>query len=231
MSGDEQFFAWLDGELSEREAEEVAARVRADPRLGRLAERHRAMGSRLKGTFDTVMDQPVPPAIAAAAREPSADVVQLPLRRSWSGTPVQWLSLAATLAAGVLIGTLVPRTDHSPVELRGDAIYAAAGLAEALDHQLASAPASGPVRMGVTFRNQSGAICRTFNQAHSSGLACREDGAWKVRGFFAAPEGQAGDYRMAAGTDPQLAALVGSMIVGEPFDAPLERAAKERGWR
>jgi hypothetical protein len=83
----------------------------------------------------------------------------------------------------------------------------------------------------VTFRDHSGAICRSFTQAGSSGLACRKDGAWQVRGLFAAPEGQTGDYRMAAGTDPQLAAMIGSTIAGEPFDAAREKTAKDNGWR
>ena len=36
---------------------------------------------------------------------------------------------------------------------------------------------------------------------------------------------------MAAGEDPRLAALIDERIAGEPFDAPAERAAKEKGWR
>jgi hypothetical protein len=36
---------------------------------------------------------------------------------------------------------------------------------------------------------------------------------------------------MAAGMDPNLAALVDSTMTGEPFDATAERAAKRSGWR
>ena len=42
MTGDEKFFAWLDGELEGAEAAEMAARVEADPQLSALAEQHRA---------------------------------------------------------------------------------------------------------------------------------------------------------------------------------------------
>jgi hypothetical protein len=52
-----------------------------------------------------------------------------------------------------------------------------------------------------------------------------------MKGLFAAPEGQANDYRMAAGMDPNLAALVDSTMAGEPLDAAAEKAAKDRGWR
>ena len=50
-------------------------------------------------------------------------------------------------------------------------------------------------------------------------------------GLFAAPEGQNGNYRMAAGMDPNLAALVDSAMAGDAFDAAAEKAAKDKGWR
>ena len=236
MSADEKFFAWLDGELNAGEAEEMEARVRADPELARLADQHRAMRQRVKGAFDTLMDEPVPPALAAAAREVKTDVVRLksersPVRRGWRGGLAPWMSLAATLAVGILIGTMVPQRADTPLRAESEAIYAAAGLANALDTQLTSAPVNSAVRIGVTFRDHSGRICRSFTQPASSGVACRSGDAWKVHGLYAAAEGQSADYRMAAGTDPQLAALIGSMIDGEPLDAAGERAAKDRGWR
>ena len=83
----------------------------------------------------------------------------------------------------------------------------------------------------MTFRDQSGAVCRSFSETATSGLACRNGGRWQVRGLFAAPEGQSGPYRMAAGMDPNLAALVDSTIAGEPFDAAQEKDAKAKGWR
>jgi hypothetical protein len=88
------------------------------------------------------------------------------------------------------------------------------------------------VRVGLTFRDKSGAVCRSFIDAGSSGLACQDRGQWEVRGLFMGrSEGQQGDYRMAAGGDPGLAALIDSTMTGDPFDAQQERSAKERGWR
>jgi hypothetical protein len=141
----------------------------------------------------------------------------------------QWAAIAATLALGILVGTMVPQRAGGPVELQGGKIYAAAALDQVLDTQLASAP-SGDVRIGMTFRDQAGEICRSFTQQAASGLACREGGRWKLKGLFAAPEGQGSDYRMAAGMDPNLAALVDSSMAGEPFDAAAEKAAKDKGW-
>jgi hypothetical protein len=237
MVSDETFFAWLDGELDADEAARVEKEVAADPRRSAMAAEHRAMQARLKRAFDPLLNAPVPEALLAATRNsPTADVVDFAeakerrAARHWPSVP-QWGAMAATLAVGVLIGTIVPhQREAAPVAMQGGKMYAASALGQALDTQLASAP-SGKVRIGVTFRDQSGAICRSFTATASSGVACREDGRWQLRGLFAAPEGQASDYRMAAGMDPNLAALVDSSMSGGPFDAAAEKAAKEHGWK
>lgn len=236
MVSDETFFAWLDGELDPDEAARVEAEVAGNPELTLLAEQHRAMQSRLKGAFDSVAETAPPDHLIAAVRKPGAGVIDFGAakrareRRQWSSLP-QWAAIAATLAIGIFVGTQVPIPSHAPVQVEGGRIYAAAGLDEALDNELAGAPSKSPVRIGLTFRDQSGEICRSFTQGPTSGLACRNADRWQLRGLFAAPEGQAGQYRMAAGMDPNLAALVDSTIAGEPFDASQEKAARGKGWR
>jgi hypothetical protein len=231
MTEDEKFFAWLDGELAPTEAAEMEARVAADPQLQRVAEQHRALGAQLRGAFDPIAAAPIPERLKAAV-PPSAEVIDFAAAKRARTMPSlpQWAAMAASLALGILVGTTVPQRGGGPVELQGGKIYAAAALNNALDTQLASAPA-GDVRIGMTFRDQAGEICRSFTQQAASGLACREDGRWKVKGLFAAPEGQASDYRMAAGMDPNLAALIDSAMAGEPFDAAAEKAARNKGWR
>jgi anti-sigma factor RsiW len=232
MTKDEKFFAWLDGELGPDEAAEMDAKVAADPDLARLAEQHRTLASQLRGAFDPIAAEAVPVRLQTAVR-PSAEVIDFAARkrsRVRASIP-QWTALAATLAVGVLLGTLVQNGGSAPVEMKGGRIYAAAALNQALDKELASAPA-GDVRVGVTFRDQAGEICRSFTQSASSGLACRSQGRWWLKGLFAAPEGQrSSDYRMAAGMDPSLAALVDSTMAGEPFDAAAEKQARDRGWK
>ena len=96
---------------------------------------------------------------------------------------------------------------------------------------MASAGAQDDVRIGLTFRDQAGTICRSFAGSVSSGLACRKGQGWQLRGLFAAPEGQSGDYRMATGVDPKLGALIDSTIAGEPLDAQGEAQARRQGWK
>jgi len=234
MIDETKLFAWLDGELDAAEAAAVEAEVAANPRLARMAEQHRAFGARLRGAFDPVAAAPVPERLVAAVKAPEAKVIDFGPRRErrgWSPLP-QWAAMAASLAIGIALGTtLIGERGASPVEMRGGKMFAAAGLDQALDKQLASAGAAGDVRVGLTFRDQAGTICRSFTGERSSGLACRDGGDWQVRGLFAAPEGQSGDYRMAAGTDPNLAGLIDSTIAGDAFDAEQEKTARERGWR
>lgn len=231
MIEDEKFFAWLDGELGPAEAADVEAKVASDPKLSRLAEEHRSLRGQLRGAFDPVATSPAPERLQAALRS-SADVIDFATVKRARTMPsvTQWAAMAATLALGLFVGTMVPQRGNAPVEVQGGKLYAASALNQALDTQLASSPA-GEVRIGLTFRGRSGEICRSFTASASSGLACRNNGRWQVRGMFAAPEGQRSDYRMAAGMDPNLTALVDSTMAGEAFDAAQEKAAKDKGWR
>lgn len=240
MIDEKKFFAWLDGELVADEAAMVEREVAADPRLSELAREHRAMQAQLKGAFQQVAEAPVPERLIATLRAQPAQILDFAAARDRHKrrTPrllPPWMPMAAMLAIGVFVGSfmggLAQVQSSAPINVHDGRIYAASGLAEALDSQLASAPASGTVRIGVTFRDRSGAICRTFIDPQASGLACREGHSWQVRGLFATPEGQSSDYRMAAGMDPNLAALVDTAIAGEPLDAAQEKTARRNGWR
>ena len=237
MVDEAKFFAWLDGELPDGEAARVEAEVAADPELARRADEHRAMAARLRQSFDTVTTAPLPERLQGALKPGEAEVIDLAARRerrrpAFLPAASQWAALAATLVVGILGGMLVSADSASPpVEMRGGDLYAAGAIGEALDRQLASAGPTGDVRVGLTFRNEAGAVCRTFETTAASGLACRNDDAWAVRGMFAAPEGGASEYRMAAGADPRLMEMVDSTIAGEPFDAAAEAQARRSGWR
>jgi hypothetical protein len=231
MTEDEKFFAWLDGELAPADAAAMEAKVASDPQLQRLAEQHRALGAQLRGAFDPIAGAAVPQQLQAALHPPG-DVIDFAAAKRARSVPSlpQWAAMAATLVLGLYLGTMVPQRGTGPVAVQGGQLYAASALNHALDTELASAPA-GDVRIGLTFRDHAGEICRSFTASASSGLACRSNGRWRLKGLFAAPEGQGTDYRMAAGMDPNLAAIVNSAMAGEPFDADAEKAAKERGWK
>ena len=233
---DEKFFAWLDGELTDAEASEVARAVAADPELQARAAAHRAVADRLRGAFAPIAEAPVPPGIQAPLRsEPNvATLAEARARRDARRAPPLWqqaAAMAATLALGIVTGAMLVPDQGSPIAPEAGRLVAAASLEDALYSQLASVPAQDGPRIGLTFRDASGKMCRSFTDQAASGLACLENGDWRIRGLVQAPDGQSSEYRMAAGVDPNLAAMIDSTIAGEPLDAKAEREAMLRGWR
>ena len=229
MSDEEEFFAWLDGELDGDAAARVEARVAADPALAEQARAHRALAGRLRGAFDPVMSAAVPDRIGSGPVDFAEAREKRTVRPISHAT--RWAAIAATLVVGIVTGTMLSTGSTAPVVRENGTLVAAAELEDALDTRLASAPESEGVRIGLTFRDSEGALCRSFESDDRSGLACRADGDWRIRGLFDQNDGPAGDYRMASGADPGLAELIEATIAGEPFDADAERAARESGWR
>lgn len=232
---EEKFFAWLDNELDAAAAAGVAAHVAADPALQRRAAAHRSLQARLGDAFAPVAAAPIPAAILAspdrgtivdlaAARDRRVSRLRLP-------SMTQWAAMAATLVLGLATGSMLDGGSASPIESHAGQLLASAGLARALDTQLASAPAATGPRIGLTFRSHDGTICRSFTDVAAQGLACRDGKDWRIRGLFQGAESASGDYRMAAGADPNLAALVDSTVAGEAFDEVAERQALARNWR
>lgn len=240
MVDEMKFFAWLDGELDADEAARVEAQVAADPELQSRAAEHRAMQSRLGRAFAAVADAPVPQRLADAVRGGERErVVSLAearerreMRRASLPAWRQFAAMAATLVLGIALGNMVvPHEGSSPIAPEAGRLVASADLEQALYARLASAPADEGPRIGITFRDTAGSICRTFEDRAAAGLACFEGGDWRIRALFQGAKGPAGEYRMAAGADPRLLEIVDETIAGEPFDAAQEEAAKARGWK
>lgn len=230
MTDDPDFYAWLDGELAEPQASSMAARVAADPELAAFAEQHRALGARLTAAFAPIAAAPVPERLAEAAR-PRAEVIDFAAarakRRRWS---VTGLALAASLALGLTIGAALPPGGSGSFDSQGDVLAASGPLAGALDRQLASAGERNGIRIALSFKDQSGRVCRSFSTEAQSGLACRAGDRWSIEGLVGGRR-DAGDYRMASGADPALGALIDSRIAGEPLDAAGEAQLMRQGWK
>lgn len=232
MIDDETLLAYLDGELPPPDAARVEEALAGDPALAEKLGQQRALRHRIAAAFDPVADEPAPPALLAAAQpDRIASLADARAKRRGFGLP-QWAAIAASLIAGVAGGYALHGGPAGPAIEREGRMIAAGPVARALDTQLASAgPASAPVRVGLTFRDDAGAICRSFTASASSGVACRDKGGWEVRALFAGGRRGEGAYRMATGTDPALMAYVDGIIAGAPFDAAAEAEAKAAGWR
>lgn len=229
MTDDPDFYAWLDGELAEPEASAMAARVAADPELTALAAQHRALGARLSDAFAPVAQAPVPERLASAVR-PQAEVIDFAAARERRRWTVTGLAMAASLALGLIVGDTMTRAGSGNYENHGAQLAASGPLAGALDRQLASAGEQKGIRIGLTFKDQSGRYCRSFNAEAQSGLACRGKDGWSVEGLVAGQQA-GGDYRMAAGPDPALGAMIDRRIAGEAMDEAGEEQLVKQGWR
>lgn len=235
MSVDEaKLMAFADGELTGAERAEVEAALESDATLREKVEAHRAMRSRLSSAFDGALSEPVPERLRTAAEAPrSAEVVSLAERRAFKWSAREFGAMAASIALGLVIGVGVmqsPQQQSQPMIATSQSGLLAQGtLANALNTQLASDQA-GAVRIGLSFRDQEGDYCRTFDltEGGASGLACREDTDWTIQLMSDSPTG--GEIRQA-GASPEVLNAVDAMISGEPLDAEAERAARDGHWR
>ncbi len=91
--GDEDFVAWLDGEIDEPRRTEVGEWLRDHPDDLRRVETWRAQTAALRAVLDPVAAEPVPPRVTAALSGPA------PASRRRLALP-----LAAALAAGAIAG-------------------------------------------------------------------------------------------------------------------------------
>lgn len=234
MIDEEAVFAYIDGELEGEERARIKAAIDADPALQAMVTEHQALADRLIGAFSTVLEAPVPAALSAVAK-PDGDVISLAEERSrrdrrpllWKGP--HWAAMAATLVAGVIGGAIFSGGHGAPVAEQGGQLVASGRIELALNTQLASTQsANAPIRIGLTFRNHVGAICRSFVADAAEGVACREGKSWQLQGLLARENTGAGEYRMAA--SPGTAMLVDQLIEGEVLDQAQERAALARDW-
>ncbi|MBW0145694.1 anti-sigma factor family protein [Sphingomicrobium clamense] len=221
MTEEEEFFAWLDGELEGEAAAAVAARVAADPELKQLAEQHRTMTEDLRAAFDPIMTElPAPEAVLTFPSMAAND------NSHW----FRFGGMAASLAFALFLGILIGQPGEGLVVTSTDGrLIAASALSDTLDNQLAS-DEQGAIRVGVSFINTDGHYCRSFAAPEAEGVACRIEGGWQLEGLFAG-KGESGEYRMAAGTGRHIAELIDALIVGEPLDAESEAEAQRREWQ
>jgi hypothetical protein len=141
--------------------------------------------------------------------------------------------MAASLVLGGLLGWQFMARSADDFGTEGGAVVARGELARALDAQLASTqPADAAVRVGLTFKSDQGAYCRSFVTRASStaGLACRAGGQWRMVATSAVEAG-GGEIRQAATLPPAVLAAIEAHTRGDALDARQEAAAMESGWR
>jgi hypothetical protein len=236
---DEILMAYADGELDLVARAEVEAAMARDPALARAVERHRAMAAKLRKAYEGILDEPLPPALAAlAGDEEAAQAVELAGARGrriglgrWQLPG--WTAIAASVLVGLLVGMLLTRSAGSPYAESPAGLVARGELADGLESALASAPGGSNVTIGVSFRDHDGRYCRSFTFRHGTsvaGLACRGREDWKIEVLADAAAGD-GELRTAASMPVPVLRAVDAALEGEPLDAEAEAEARATGWR
>ncbi|MBI3286106.1 MAG: hypothetical protein HYZ65_14830 [Burkholderiales bacterium] len=256
---DETLMAYADGELDSQTCREFELALAQDTALAQRLEQQHALRAQVCAGFAGILDEPVPERLLAAAQAqvPAGELAAARAARlreggkpsangrRWSWP--EWGSMAATLVFGIMLGSIggLPQLaawQQAGVVARDAQLLANNRLTQALDTQLASAPAAGEaVHIGLSFRSGAGEYCRSFSLpdrgaqpgAHA-GLACRNgDGKWQIAVLMQSPAGQlAGQhYRSAASEMPAaLLQAIDERIGGPPLDAQAERAAVLKQW-
>lgn len=240
---DQTIAAYVDGELDAPTRARIETAARVDPDLAARLKAQQDLKALLTGHYAPIADEPLPDRLLETIRRggpPQAEVVDLAARRRSAARADKppfrlpaWAGMAACLVVGLAIGRLAL---PASVRLDGGAdrpLVASGALARALDGQLASQTA-GPIRIGLTFRDRTGAYCRTFQpngREGLAGLACRQDDGWRLR--VASPmAAETSAYRTAgAEIPPAVLSAVDDLIDGAPLDARAEVEAKARNWR
>lgn len=228
MISDEMLMAYADGELEGAERDAVEAALAQDEAARARLDAHQRLKTKLSAAFDGALTEPVPARLAQAASPPaSAAIINLSNRRPrWSAR--EWGAMAASIAAGLVLGVGLMGRPAPLIATDAGALVARGALAHALDTQLA-ADATGAVRIGLSFRSNTGGFCRSFDliEANTSGLACRDGDGWALALVTANPQTE---IRSASAT-PEILAAIDARIVGDPLDAESEARARNRGWR
>jgi anti-sigma factor RsiW len=260
---DEVLMAYADGEADSKTRALVEEAMAADPQIARRIAEHRALRNTLRSSYDNVLAEPVPDRLLAAARaraspqkgglgavkgladhrdasrEGPGHGVVVPLRPKRTRTPpMYWGAIAASFVVGGLVWhfgaeLLAP----GPVMERGGQLLASGALDKALSTQLVrDQQAQSAVQIGVSFRSKAGSYCRTFQLRDNNlaGLACREQGNWKLEMLAltgSSPAGQPEFRQAGSSLPPAIAQAVDQAIDGDPLDAEAEARARTNRWQ
>lgn len=221
----ELLMAYVDGELGPIEARRVERAIAGDPALAAEVARHQALKLTLCRAFAPVAAAGAPPRVAEVLRD-AAKVT--PLHAGPPSVTPKWLgAIAASLVIGLFVGQALPRlAAENGIAMKAGQVVARGEVARALDTQLASnQSANASVRIGLTFHDAGGALCRSFEQGAIAGIACESGDDWRLARLYGGVEAQATDFRQAASSSATMMADAEAMMIGEPLDAKTEHAA------
>lgn len=234
---DELITAWLDGEVTQQQRNEIETSIAASPELGVRVARLARADRLLTPAFAETLNAPIPQRFEAVIGRSRRRSGFGGFRAALSGLllPRPMAMVAASLVLGVMLGGAVlsgsPTGAGIAADSQGRMIAndtMAANLAS-----VASGANVGPLRIRLSMVDNSGRYCRQFETAAAAGLACLENEGWVIDTLSRTNGTSSVDvaYVMADGsTDAAISAALQRLGVRSVLDSREESAAIASGW-
>ncbi|HEY4265562.1 MAG TPA: hypothetical protein VGM72_09605 [Micropepsaceae bacterium] len=209
---------FIEEKLSPEETDAIRATIAGDPELAAYVQDRKALK-------------------AALASRPAAWLGRIHGRVA--GQSASWIP-ACAMAAGIGLGILLAGTFGIGTDVRGqDGTLIAQGelgrvLSTALTGEQSAEPAA---RIAASFWSKNGSFCRSFvtrgtSMSALAGIACREQGAWRIAATAAVPPIDPRQSRISPEElPPSVRGVMDNLIVGRPLDADAERQLRNQAWR
>lgn len=253
---DELLSAYLDGELSQPQVDELTSRLAREPELAERLEAMRSVDKAAVAAFRAVDERQIPERILDLIGEDehsdageASNVVQIrrPAINRFIQPPVA-IAASVALVAGFYLSALLGdggAPDREVVAVYASRIPEGSDLRVVFDRNLSGESinlSDGRVAEPVlTFRGVDGNYCRqvriTGAAKSADALACRRDGNWEVElvsfdeASSAAPESPYGQASSSGGA----AAMHGTIerLIGQepPLDRTEEAEIMGKGWQ
>lgn len=240
---DEQLNAYLDGELSEREAREVERAIAADDTLPVRLDQFAKVDELLRGAVDRLEASAEPGVSAAQATKTNPYAGPKPLR---SAANDNWWQLPLTASVAAMIGVFVGGTvldldggGEAPIGLASyESTTELGGLLERAASGESLEIEGGSAKVQFTFIGLEGRPCREFAftgaKSTMSGVACRgNDAVWNVEIAAVvqdAPTDDPSGYQTASAGGEAFGSAVSAMMQSEALSAEEEQALMGNNW-
>ena len=256
---DEQLSAYIDGELSDSEADIIRVALQNDKKTFARCERLRKPDRLIAAAYGQIDNEPMPAPLTAMLESGSRQFSERreKKRSGWNfGTRMdmvrpanilhQWsMPIAAAALITIAIGTIFVSFTRSPAptSLLASTFEQGAPIYDVLE----TGPSAVVVRLDssegssvmpvLSFKTKDQGFCREFivveNRRRNRGVACREDKGWAVLLLASAGvEPSQNSYQTATEvTEASFEKAINELMVGEPLNSEEELMLMRDGWR
>lgn len=231
MISEAELMAYLDGDLTGERREEIEKAIANDERLRLILQDEQRVRIAVGQSFDPILEEKVPERLTGLIAKRAVSNTTRPVY-PWFGLGEGGFALpiAASLMFGIFMGMMFNEGSSSRSKEMFNQLDSSVVLA--LDTQLGSAQTGDqPVQIGSTFNSHDGQLCRTYKTTDATGVACNENGQWRLKLYAAREPGRPSQYEQADSASSVVMGFVQEMVAGDPLDAQEEREARDAGWK